>query len=113
MLGRNSEIPEQLITSIEDEPLIGTVRVKELLVGESALVLEVRHSKGMKSPDHVHGHDSYCYLVSGRSRTRLGEDEYVLEAGDGVLHPRGVPHSLEALEDCHFIVFKMPPERVT
>jgi quercetin dioxygenase-like cupin family protein len=112
MLGRNADIKEEVITSVEGLPLTGTARLKQLLVGDDAMLLELRHSKGMTSVEHIHDHDSYCFLVSGRMRTVVDGVEYIMEPGDAVLHPDGVPHSAEALEDCLWLSFKTSTERV-
>ena len=82
------------------------------MVGEGASLLEMRREKGRTDPLHAHpDHESLCYLVSGRMRVVIGEEEFLAEPGDCWIHPPGVEHFHEALEDCVQIEVKSPPRR--
>lgn len=41
----------------------------------------------------------------------IGGKEFIAEAGDAWIHPRGVPHFSEALEDCIQVEVKSPPRK--
>jgi quercetin dioxygenase-like cupin family protein len=44
-------------------------------------------------------------------RLVIGGEEFIAEPGDAWLHPRGVPHFSEALEDCIQVEVKSPPRK--
>jgi len=106
-------VPDLVITSVEgvtEEP--GKLTLKPLLVGEEILFLQAFKAKGMKDPLHQHDdHESIGYLISGRMRLVIGGQESIAEPGDAWLHPRGVPHFSEALEDCVQVEVKSPPRK--
>jgi quercetin dioxygenase-like cupin family protein len=44
-------------------------------------------------PPHVHqDHDEWSYIISGRIGARIGDDEFIAEAGSYILKPRKIPH---------------------
>lgn len=106
-------MPDLTITAIEgviEEP--GKLTIKPLLVGNDMLFLQAFKAKGMQDPVHQHDdHESIAYLVSGRMRLVIGGEEFIAEAGDAWMHPRGVPHFSEALEDCIQVEVKSPPRK--
>ncbi|MFN0161575.1 MAG: cupin domain-containing protein [Burkholderiales bacterium] len=110
---RGASVPDQMITAIEgvvEEP--GKLTIKPLLVGNDMLFLQAFKARGMQDPVHQHDdHESIAYLVSGRMRLVIGGEEFIAEAGDAWMHPRGVPHFSEALEDCIQVEVKSPPRK--
>lgn len=76
----------------------GVVR-RTLNSGANATLVEVTIAAGETVPEHTHPHEQIGYLVSGRLRFRIGDEERVLNAGDSWLAPGGVPHVVTALED--------------
>lgn len=106
----NEEVQRQDINSVEGLPMHG-VSIKLLLSGEKALLIESHLKKGAVTPDHLHRHESLCYIVSGRVRAKIGEKVKELGPGDAFLHPIGVSHAGEALEDTVWIEVKAPPEK--
>jgi len=44
-------------------------------------------------------YEQAMYVLSGRARVRLGDEEYEVSPGEISFHPSNVPHSLLALED--------------
>jgi quercetin dioxygenase-like cupin family protein len=108
MISHNKSIDAERIDTVQGQPLDG-LGAKLLLKGSTAMLLEFFHPKGWASPKHAHPHDSYIYIVSGKMKTIIGDVEETLESGDAVLHPEGVIHNNEALEDTLVIVVKSPP----
>lgn len=50
---------------------------------------------GQAQKAHTHGdQDKIYYVVEGRGRFRLGNEELALEAGEAVVAPAGVEHGL-------------------
>jgi quercetin dioxygenase-like cupin family protein len=98
------------VEGVVEEP--GKLTVKPLLVGQDMLLLEAFKAKGMVDPIHQHDdHESVAYLLKGRMRLVIGGQEFIAEAGDSWIHPRGVPHFSEALEDCIQIEVKSPARK--
>jgi quercetin dioxygenase-like cupin family protein len=105
-------VPVDRIASLEGRPSTGAVTVKPLVVGDGMLLIELFQEKGVRAPEHVHGdHESIVYLVKGSMKLVIDGQEFIARAGDAWLHPRGVPHWSEALEDCVAIEIKSPPRK--
>src|SRR5882672_3556583 len=97
---KNSDIAALIVKSVEGKPMIES---------DEMTLLEVRLPAGTAAPLHVHSHDSLIYVVTGKIKTTVGKDVFVLGPGDVCLRPRHVPHSVEALQDSTMIEVKAPP----
>jgi quercetin dioxygenase-like cupin family protein len=51
------------------------------------------------------------YLVKGRMQLVIDGQAFVAQAGDAWLHPQGVRHWSETLEECVAIEIKSPPRK--
>jgi quercetin dioxygenase-like cupin family protein len=81
-------------------PVEGQGEARLLALGPESMLVEIRLRKGFRQPGHVHPHnESIGYVISGKLAMRIGDEEYVLGAGDTWFHPKGVHHITEALED--------------
>lgn len=98
----------RIVQRVEGEPVRGRIRSRTLVQGDRLLVLELMFDAGAATPSHVHGHESACYVVSGRVRNTLRDETQELGPGGVCHHPEGVPHSLEALEDSILLEVKSP-----
>ena len=105
----NARIEDHPVATIEGQPNTGTMFVKPLLRGESMALIEVRLRAGVSSSLHAHGHDSLLYVVSGKLKTIVNNETFVLGPGDVCRHPRDASHRVEALEDTVFVEVKSPP----
>jgi quercetin dioxygenase-like cupin family protein len=104
------DVPPEKITSVEGVVEEGHLVVKKLLVGDDILMLEVFRGKGLIDPVHKHmDHESMGYLISGRLRLVIGGKEFIAGPGSAWVHPAGVEHFSEALEECHQLEIKSPP----
>lgn len=101
--------PTHHLTHLEGVELEGPVEVAIRARSDTMLMLEVRMSAGSRSNPHRHSSDSTGYLLSGRVRAVVDEVRTVLSPGDAFVHPRGVEHFVEALEDSHWLEIKSPP----
>jgi quercetin dioxygenase-like cupin family protein len=110
LVGRGQAVAPVAVRAIEGIPIEGEMRAKKLLHGERALLVEFQVAAGTSTPVHRHGHDSYLYVVKGRLRTTVAAERFDLRAGDAVLHPAGIEHRVEALEDSIWIEVKAPAE---
>jgi quercetin dioxygenase-like cupin family protein len=105
----NAQIDSQPVGAIEGQPNTGTFFIKPLMRGENMALLEVRVQAGAASSIHTHAHESLIYVVSGRLKTIINNETFVLGPGDVCRHPRAVGHRVEALEDTVFVEVKSPP----
>ena len=86
--------------------------LKALIAGEAMSFMEAFRPQGLVDPEHAHpDHESICYLVSGRMRVVIEGESFIAEPGDVWLHPPGVLHYHEALEDSVQIEIKSPPTK--
>ena len=111
-VGLNAQVPVQRLATVEGRGESLDVTVKPLLVGDEGLLLEIVQAKGTLVPQHQHDdHESLIYLVRGRMRLTIDGTETLVGPGDAWIHPRGVPHHSEALEECVTIEVKTPPKK--
>ncbi len=109
---RGAALPVIAMKALEGQPSPGRVEVKPVLVGEDMLMVEFFQEAGVRIPEHAHhDHESIVYLLRGRMELVIGEERFVAVAGDAWRHPRGVPHTSLALEDCTAVEVKSPPRR--
>ena len=90
------------------EMLPGVTR-QMLSAGERAMTVYLKVARGSIVPVHTHPHEQIGYLQSGRCQFTIGDEQTILEALDGYSIPGGVPHGVEALEDCVFVDVFSPP----
>ncbi|UCE31993.1 MAG: cupin domain-containing protein [Burkholderiales bacterium] len=111
-VARGAATPKVRMGVLEGHPSAGHVDLKPLLVGDDMLMVEIFEKAGVRVPEHTHDdHESVVYLIRGRMRLVIGGDEFIVEAGDAWIHPRGVPHWSETLEDCLAVEIKSPPRK--
>ena len=109
---RGADVAGVKVTKIEGSDWQGEVQVKPLMVGEAMMMMEVRRKAGVTDPRHAHpDHESICYLVEGRVRVHIGDEVFEAGPGDTWIHPAGVPHFHETLEDCVQLEVKSPPRK--
>lgn len=110
--GVRDQIEPERIVAVEGIEEQGHVEVRKLLVGKEILLLHVFRRKGLVDPVHKHmDHESMGYLIRGRLRLIIGGKEFIAEPGTSWVHPVGVDHFSEALEDCEQIEIKSPPRK--
>jgi mannose-6-phosphate isomerase-like protein (cupin superfamily) len=69
-------------------------RVPASAGADGMTLIESLAPEGDSPPLHVHGtEDELFHVLEGTMRVRLGDEELVLEAGESVLAPKGVPHT--------------------
>jgi len=105
-------VPADPVSLVEGVIEDGELTVKPLMVGKDIIFIEAFKGKGMIDPMHTHeDHESVGYLLSGRLRLVIGGEEFIAEPGDAWIHPRGVPHQSEGLEDSVQLEVKSPPRK--
>jgi quercetin dioxygenase-like cupin family protein len=109
---KGSRIAPQTIEALEGVKLAGYLGVKPMIVGQDMVCIEVHRQAGVTDPEHSHAdHESICYLVKGKVRCVIDGEEFIAEPGDIWIHPAGVPHYHETLEDSVQLEFKSPPKK--
>jgi quercetin dioxygenase-like cupin family protein len=85
---------------------------RRLIAGERLMLAHVYLEKGCIVPQHSHDNEQLTYILEGRLRFWLGEDEStVVDVAAGeVLHiPPNLPHKAEALETTLDVDVFSPP----
>ncbi len=108
IISKNADVASLVVTSIEDKPVSGSLVLKPLIRGNEMTLLELHYQPGTNAPIHVHAHESLVYVVKGLVKTTVGNEVYVLGAGDVGCHPEGVAHTVEAIEESIVIEIKSP-----
>ena len=97
------------VHELAGQPLSIPLVVRELLWGDSAVLVEMSAPAGFAAPLHAHEHESLVYVLSGRMRATVGDETHELGPGDAVLHVVGARHLIEAMVDTRWIEVKAPP----
>ena len=79
--------------------LLNGISIKTLCYGESMLMSEFRLQKGAVLPEHAHANEQTGYLVSGKIRMFIGNDQKEMLPGDSWSIGSGISHRAEILED--------------
>ena len=111
-LSRNQDVQARAIKVVEGKPTHGDVRMKLLFTGDQMNLLEIRYPPGAGAPLHVHQHETLCYVVEGKVKVTVGDEEFVLGAGDVCRHPQGVPHGIEGVELAKVLEIKSPAQAI-
>ena len=109
LVTRNMDVQSITMKKVEGLPIQGEVTLKPLMVGDKMIMLEIHYPPGSGSPVHTHNHESVCYVVKGKVKVVVEQVEYTLGPGDACIHPKGVPHGIESLEDAVILEIKSPP----
>lgn len=74
---------------------IGSVCLSGGDTGGAYCLLDVSLAPGIGVPRHTHTReDEMYYVTSGELAVIVGDDVFVLEAGDSLIAPRDIPHQL-------------------
>ena len=86
---------------------------RQLISGESAMFAHLKLSKGCLVPMHSHHNEQLSFVLSGRLRFLVGEDEeeVIVGAGQVLELPAHLPHAAVALEDTEGIDIFSPPRQ--
>jgi quercetin dioxygenase-like cupin family protein len=75
------------------------VERKTLIYGEKTLMVEFLLKKGGQIPKHSHPHEQIGYLIKGRIRLLIGNEEHDVEPGDSWCIAGDVEHGVTVVED--------------
>jgi quercetin dioxygenase-like cupin family protein len=106
---RDEDIHEFKLTGVEGDVFKDQPSLKVLMVTEDMECLKVYRKKGFVDPKHTHDdHSTVACLLYGKVRLHIGDQTFLAGPGDVWMHPQGVPHYTEALEDCCQLEVKAP-----
>lgn len=71
--------------------------------GEHITIAHWTIAKGARVPLHDHPHEQIVNCITGTFEMHVGDETFVMEPGDSVLVPGGVPHSAVAHTDAYCI----------
>lgn len=89
------------------------------VIGQNAMISRVALDKGCIVPTHAHENEQFACLLSGKMKFGIGAEaspgrrDLILQAGEVLLLPAGIPHSAEALEDSVILDVFSPPSMKT
>lgn len=102
---RWSDIPRETVTHMID---------RKIITGDGMMIAQIFLKQGAIVPRHQHHNEQITYILEGKLRFFLGEDESrVVDVGAGeVLHiPAWAWHKAEALEDTLDLDVFSPPRQ--
>ncbi len=87
---------------------------RRLISGERIMLAHVYLKKGCIVPTHQHDNEQITYILDGKLRFWIGEDEKMtidVAAGEVLTIPSNVVHKAEALEDTLDVDVFSPPRQ--
>jgi quercetin dioxygenase-like cupin family protein len=84
---------------------MGKIRVDDgveretLAIGDRLMIVEFSFRKGAGVPWHSHVHEQSSYIVKGKLKLFVAEDELILSPGMSAIVPSNARHKAVALED--------------
>src|SRR3954463_9496314 len=85
-------------TQIQEETLTPAV-TRQMIHGSSITVARLRTKKGAIVPTHSHVNEQITTIEKGSMLFVTPTDRIVVRAGESLVIPPNVPHSVESLED--------------
>ena len=90
---------------------IGSICLSGADTGAAYCLLEVNLASGIGVPRHTHTREDEAYFVlAGELQVIVGDEKFVLRAGDTLIAPRGIPHQLRNSGDAenHYLLVFSP-----
>jgi quercetin dioxygenase-like cupin family protein len=104
---KNSEIQKLSWETIEKEQLSEYLS-RQAVFGEKGTVVQFSARKGATATRHSHDNEEYALITSGKLKFTFDDREVVAKAGDVLVIPANVPHTMVALEDVLLVEFFAP-----
>ena len=90
---------------------IGSVCLSGADTGGAYCLLDIGLAPGMTVPRHMHTReDEAYYVLSGELEVVVGDEVFILRAGDTLIAPRDIPHQLRNSGDVenHYLIMFSP-----
>ena len=72
--------------------------LSQLISGERLMLSWLQMQQGAVVPEHSHPHEQAGFVVEGRIRFRIGDEERLLLPGHAFVVPSGTLHAVEVVE---------------
>lgn|SRR5690554_4145991 len=76
----------------------GQVVSRTLAQGKPISITLFAFDKGEEISSHASTGDALVYLLDGEAEITIGEEKFILQKGETIVMPAGIPHALEAKE---------------
>jgi quercetin dioxygenase-like cupin family protein len=83
--------------------------------GDLSVLLSSNNMKSTGPPIHIHpDFDETFYITTGEVRFKVGEENFLLKAGDSMFIPRNVPHAFIIISDtpASFLIVSQPAGKI-
>ena len=90
------ETPLKIADEISYQP--GQVVSKTLVQNEKVSMTIFSFDKGEEISSHSAGGDAMVTVLDGKGKFTVGGVEYILEKGETLIMPKGIPHAVFGLE---------------
>lgn len=81
---------------------------RQTVFGEKGTLAQLFFKRGGAITRHSHANEEYSSIVSGAVKYVFDDREVVVNAGEVLVVPSNVPHSVVALEDTVWVIFFSP-----
>ena len=81
---------------------------RRVIVGENLMLVYVEREAG-STTEHSHPNEQMIYLLEGRARFRLGDEEREIKAGQAIHVEPDLVHQVDALTPIRYIGIYSPP----
>jgi quercetin dioxygenase-like cupin family protein len=83
--------------------------VRKFVSGEQGMLVWWSGKAGSVFDPHSHPHEQIVWLIKGKLKIRIGDQERVMVAGDIAVIPGGVEHGGSYVEDSEILDVFAPP----
>ncbi|MBC5773048.1 cache domain-containing protein [Pontibacter sp. KCTC 32443] len=104
---KRREIIKTSWKNIKEEKLTDKLS-RQVIFGEKGTLARLFTRKGARIARHYHENEEYSMIVSGALKFNFDDREETVRAGEFIIIPSNVPHSIDALEDSEFVDFFAP-----
>ncbi|MFM1794773.1 MAG: hypothetical protein RL642_1158 [Bacteroidota bacterium] len=90
------------IDQVKKKKLIEGI-IGQYVHGSSTTFGLVHIDEGSHLPLHHHPHEQVTFMLEGKLKMQIGDEEVILESGHVKVIPSNTPHAAVALTDCKLI----------
>lgn len=65
---------------------------------DNVMIVEVHFEEGTVAPLHHHAHEQITYVISGKFEFTVGDETYIVAAGDSLYKQPNIEHGATCLE---------------
>jgi signal transduction histidine kinase len=93
--------------NVEKEKMSDSIS-RQWVCGQKATISKFFVTSGGTCARHFHESEEFCFILSGSLKFQFDDREQIVEAGEALVIPSNVPHSVMALDDAEFVDFFAP-----